>query len=188
MENNNLPIMERAGSTSPPASDVDGHGPQHLHLNVDEDGLILPKKLINPCLESKEIKDLHRELKINQRIGKDVLHQKCELTKVLEKRARAKEQKEKEAQEGKQLQRKTSFERKLQEQALKIMAAEQGSRDGSKGGEDSGHGRESDQAPEFLRIHAKICEKKIQQQQQPAWTAQATIDGRLSWPNHHYCY
>lgn len=182
--------MERAGSTSPPASDDDGHGPQHLHLNVDEDGLILPKKLINPCLESKDFKDLHRELKINQRIGKDVLHQKSELTKVLEKRARAKEQKEKETQEeAKKLQRKTSFEKKLEEQALKIMAAEQGSgRDGGKNGEDSGHGKESDQTPEFLRIHAKICEKKIQQQQQPAWTAQATIDGRSSWPNDHYSY
>ena len=33
----------------------------------DSDGLILPKKLLNPCLESRSVKDLHREIKWNKK-------------------------------------------------------------------------------------------------------------------------
>ncbi|KAG5682002.1 hypothetical protein PVAND_011398 [Polypedilum vanderplanki] len=51
----------------------------------NEEGLILPKKLINPCLESKDRQDLHRELLFNQKIGKNVLNQKSELQKVLQR-------------------------------------------------------------------------------------------------------
>ena len=34
-------------------------------VNVTEDGLILPRRLVNPCLESRERLDLHRELRFN---------------------------------------------------------------------------------------------------------------------------
>ena len=52
-------------------SDLDGsagfaksaHGRPANH--VDEQGLILPKKLVNPCLESREVQDLNREIKWN---------------------------------------------------------------------------------------------------------------------------
>lgn len=36
--------------------------------NREDGGLILPKKLLNPCLESKERKNLHRELLFNQKM------------------------------------------------------------------------------------------------------------------------
>lgn len=47
------------------------------------DGLITPRRLPNPCLESPQRMDLHRELLFNQRIGKNVLDQKTELQKAL---------------------------------------------------------------------------------------------------------
>lgn len=35
---------------------------------ITEDGLIMPKKLINPCLESSDRQSLHRELLFNQKM------------------------------------------------------------------------------------------------------------------------
>lgn len=37
-------------------------------VQKDADGLILPRKLINPCLESNERQQLHRELKFNNKM------------------------------------------------------------------------------------------------------------------------
>lgn len=54
-------------------------------MDRDEDGLILPKKLINPCLQSKDRQNLHRELMFNQKVGKTVLNQKSELQKALQR-------------------------------------------------------------------------------------------------------
>ncbi|KAJ8732822.1 hypothetical protein PYW07_015421 [Mythimna separata] len=48
-------------------------------------GLIAPRRVPNPCLESPQRMDLHRELLFNQRIGKNVLNQKSELEKALSK-------------------------------------------------------------------------------------------------------
>ncbi|GLV34174.1 uncharacterized protein CBL_00104 [Carabus blaptoides fortunei] len=62
------------------------------HLNYppppphhNEDGLIMPRKPMNPCLESSDRQNLHRELLFNQKIGKNVLNQKSELQRALEK-------------------------------------------------------------------------------------------------------
>ena len=33
----------------------------------DENGLILPRKLQNPCLESKPVKELHKQLRWNKK-------------------------------------------------------------------------------------------------------------------------
>ncbi|CAO1387165.1 unnamed protein product [Diamesa hyperborea] len=52
---------------------------------ADPQGLIVPKKLVNPCLESLDRQNLHRELLFNQKLGKKVLNQKTELQKALEK-------------------------------------------------------------------------------------------------------
>lgn len=52
---------------------------------TDQDGLIVPKKLMNPCLESSDRQNLHRELMFNQKLGKSVLNQKSELQKALQK-------------------------------------------------------------------------------------------------------
>lgn len=35
---------------------------------VDSQGLILPRKVFNPCLDSKDRQDLHKELLFNQRM------------------------------------------------------------------------------------------------------------------------
>ena len=32
---------------------------------LDENGLVVPKKLYNPCLESRDVQDLNREIKWN---------------------------------------------------------------------------------------------------------------------------
>ncbi|XP_059611428.1 protein FAM107B [Phlebotomus argentipes] len=52
---------------------------------TDSQGLIVPKKLVNPCLESTDRQNLHRELLFNQKIGRSVLNQKSELQRVLDK-------------------------------------------------------------------------------------------------------
>ncbi|XP_030383486.1 protein FAM107B isoform X2 [Scaptodrosophila lebanonensis] len=64
-------------SSSPP--------PTPTGVQTDAEGLILPKKLINPCLENTDRKELHRELKFNNRIGKSVLNQKSELQRAYDK-------------------------------------------------------------------------------------------------------
>ena len=39
---------------------------QHHHgVQFDEDGLVVPKKLFNPCKESRECQNLHREIRWN---------------------------------------------------------------------------------------------------------------------------
>ena len=37
-------------------------------LNVNEEGLIVPKKLHNPCLESRTVRDLNHEIRWNARV------------------------------------------------------------------------------------------------------------------------
>ncbi|XP_037960734.1 protein FAM107B [Teleopsis dalmanni] len=61
-------------------------------VQTDADGLILPKKLINPCLESSDRKQLHRELKFNNKVGKSVLNQKTELQRAYEKQKERQQQ------------------------------------------------------------------------------------------------
>ena len=34
-------------------------------INVDEEGLIVPKKLHNPCLDSRNTRELHHEIRWN---------------------------------------------------------------------------------------------------------------------------
>ncbi len=60
----------QGGKGSPPDGENDRAAApaHHAHAQkrmVDAHGLILPKKLANPCLESREAMDLHREIKWN---------------------------------------------------------------------------------------------------------------------------
>uniref|UniRef100_A0A0K8TNX6 Protein FAM107B n=1 Tax=Tabanus bromius TaxID=304241 RepID=A0A0K8TNX6_TABBR len=59
--------------------------PSTAGVVTDSKGLIVPKKILNPCLESSDRQNLHRELMFNQKIGKNVLNQKSELQRALEK-------------------------------------------------------------------------------------------------------
>ncbi|XP_013772038.2 protein FAM107B-like [Limulus polyphemus] len=108
----------------------------------NKEGLVLPRKLCNPCLESSERKSLHRELLFNQRIGKNVLNQKTELQKVLEKFKD--EQKKKNIEEEKQNKR-TALEKKLEQQASRI-----------KEYEDLNEEKPKKDESEFLKVHAKV--------------------------------
>ncbi|XP_026328318.1 actin-associated protein FAM107A [Hyposmocoma kahamanoa] len=85
-----------------------------------DDGLITPRRLPNPCLESSLRMDLHRELLFNQRIGKNVLNQKSELQKALSKH------KEKKIMNQVKEHRETpELERAIAERAKRLEQAEQ---------------------------------------------------------------
>merc|ERR1712189_22384 len=45
-------------------------------VTMDEDGLVIPRKPINPTKESIEYRALHKELKFCQKSGKNPLNQK----------------------------------------------------------------------------------------------------------------
>jgi hypothetical protein len=62
-------------------------GPTHHPppAGLTEDGLIIPRKPPNPVKDNSERQNLHKELMFNQKIGKNVLNQKSELQRALEK-------------------------------------------------------------------------------------------------------
>lgn len=135
-----------------------------------EDGLILPRKLMNPFADTKEKKNLQRELLFNQKIGKNVLDQKSELEKVMAKRAKDARAKEKaaacdaEKEKSNSLERKSSFEKKLAEQAAKLAKStlndDKNQLSDANQDDDHVHDKNFDNLPEgqaeFLKIHAKI--------------------------------
>lgn len=86
----------------------------------DRSETILPKRIpqvaINPG-QQPIIRDLNREFKFNQIRGKNVLDQKSELKKALERLADTKRRKEAEQE---RLSRRTSLEMRLEERAQKI--------------------------------------------------------------------
>ncbi|KAG6446387.1 hypothetical protein O3G_MSEX004444 [Manduca sexta] len=83
------------------------------------DGLIAPRRLPNPCLESPQRMDLHRELLFNQRIGKNVLNQKSELERALSRH------KEKQIlNQVKEHREKPELERAIEERARRLEQAE----------------------------------------------------------------
>jgi len=87
----------------------------------DDGDTIKPKPLANPVLDSRERQALHKELLINQKMGKDVLKQ-SELSKVLKERKEV--QKKKEWEEHKKEMDKSSLEYKLKERAEKLKEEE----------------------------------------------------------------
>ncbi|XP_076343940.1 uncharacterized protein LOC143243955 isoform X2 [Tachypleus tridentatus] len=116
--------------------------------HYNEEGLILPKKPPNPCLESSERQNLHRELLFNQRTGKNVLNQKTELQKVL---AKFKDEQKKKAVEEEKQNKRTALEKKLEEQASKIKQYEDENEEKPQKKDDS----------EFLKVHAKVRSQMI---------------------------
>eukprot|EP00092_Neocalanus_flemingeri_P026564 GFUD01028788.1.p1 GENE.GFUD01028788.1~~GFUD01028788.1.p1 ORF type:complete len:181 (+),score=55.10 GFUD01028788.1:39-545(+) len=58
----------------------------------DENGLILPRKITNPCLESLPVREMQREMRWNSDKGINVLNSKSELEIVLAKHRNASEQ------------------------------------------------------------------------------------------------
>ncbi|XP_064473965.1 uncharacterized protein LOC135388370 isoform X2 [Ornithodoros turicata] len=138
-----MPGMAMGGSQS-----GEGLGSRGGHpLPLGEEGLIIPKKPSNPCLESTERKNLHRELLFNQKIGKNVLGQKSELQKAMEK---VKDDQKRKELEGERQNKRTALEKRLEEQANKLRMQDT----------EADSSLQSDlrtEESEFLRVHARVC-------------------------------
>ncbi|CAB0004661.1 unnamed protein product [Nesidiocoris tenuis] len=80
-------------------------------------GLIVPKKLQNPVSESTERQRLHRELMLNQKLGKNVLNQKSELQRAMEKYKDNQFKKELEQQRQENM---TPLERVIEQRAKRL--------------------------------------------------------------------
>nr|XP_018900982.1 PREDICTED: uncharacterized protein LOC109033031 [Bemisia tabaci] len=113
---------------------------------MNTDGLILPRKPHNPCMDSMERQNLHRELLLNQKIGKSVLNQKSELQRALEKHKESQSKKELEQQ---RLECRTPFERIIEERAKRLETLEK----------QTVIEPPASNKPEFLRVHAKLRAK-----------------------------
>merc|ERR1711953_1259572 len=86
-------------------------------VQLDPNGFVLPKKLFNPCVESRECQELHREIKWNAKAGVNVLNTKSELERVMEKRNRHRKNQEKIVE---QEATKTPFQKMLEERAKRL--------------------------------------------------------------------
>ncbi|XP_053971106.1 uncharacterized protein LOC128872446 [Hylaeus volcanicus] len=96
--------------------------------HMGPDGLIVPRKPYNPYLTSGNHKDLRRELLFNQKIGRNVLNQKSELQRALEKQreAASRREAEKNREENYKDDPRTALQRAIEQRAKHIeMALEQ---------------------------------------------------------------
>ncbi|XP_075751380.1 uncharacterized protein LOC119174680 isoform X2 [Rhipicephalus microplus] len=143
---------EREQQRRRPPVRMPGMAAAHPHHNeaqlahVNDEGLIVPRKLPNPCAESAERKSLHRELLFNQKMGKSVLGQKSELQRAMEKMKD--EQRRKELEEER-VKGRTALEKRLEEQANKLKLHEET--------EVIKTDLPSSEESEFLRVHARVC-------------------------------
>lgn len=130
-----LEKRNRRNNVGPIAPPLPPHNPESL---------IVPRKPQNPCLESSDRKNLHRELLFNQKIGKNVLNQKSELQRALEKH---KEHQVKKELEHQKQESKSALERVIEERARRLETLDKPEEDNKKcrPGE-----------PEFMKIHAKL--------------------------------
>ncbi|XP_011690440.1 PREDICTED: uncharacterized protein LOC105451589 isoform X1 [Wasmannia auropunctata] len=98
--------------------------------HMGPDGLILPRKPYNPCLISTSHKDLHRELLFNQKIGRNVLNQKSELQRALEKQREAASRREAERirEESYKDDPRTALQRAIEQRARHIQLTQEQSR------------------------------------------------------------
>ncbi|XP_049281808.1 protein FAM107B isoform X2 [Anopheles funestus] len=80
-----IDLLTTANSSSGPGAGMMRPISSSQSVMTDAQGLIVPKKLVNPVLESIDRQNLHREMMFNQKIGKSVLNQKSELQRALEK-------------------------------------------------------------------------------------------------------
>jgi len=135
----------------------DTANPEELNLRgnssrvqLDHNGFVVPKKLFNPCLESRECQELHREIKWNAKAGVNVLNTKSELERVMEKRNRHRKDQERIVE---QEATKTPFQKMLEERAKRLEMIE--SSEGGHSSEDSGHCSPEPES-EFLKVHALL--------------------------------
>eukprot|EP00095_Tigriopus_kingsejongensis_P000573 maker-scaffold372_size192401-snap-gene-0.44 protein:Tk00573 transcript:maker-scaffold372_size192401-snap-gene-0.44-mRNA-1 annotation:"PREDICTED: uncharacterized protein LOC103512554" len=155
------PAKDASPTRGPPtASKPIPLGPLGLSAHqFDEQGLIIPKKIYNPCMESKSVKSLNKEIRWNAKAGVNVLGTKSELERAMEKRTRQRVEIEKKT-ENESI--KTDFQKVLEERAKKIEDLEKKSSphlntsDPESG--DSGH---CSPEPEFVRVHAHLKHAQV---------------------------
>lgn len=122
-------------------------------VQLDDNGLVMPKKLFNPCVESRDCQNLHREIRWNAKAGINVLNTKTELEQAMAKRNR--HRKEQERLHEQEIS-KTPFQKMLDERAKRLEKIEaQTNIDGSDSSEDSGH-CSPEPENEFLKVHAQL--------------------------------
>lgn len=138
------PETSPTSSTAPSVIGVKNGG---VSSPEDEALLVQPRKLSNPCLESRERQALHKELLMNYKLGKDIL-KKPELDTVLQKRKEAQKRKEWEEQ---QASKRTSLELKLEERANRLKEGDTKMNPISEAADE--------QTPELMRMHRRITTK-----------------------------
>jgi len=110
---------------------------------MDGDGLVIPRKPVNPTKESIEYRALHKELKFCQKSGMNPLNQKSELTKHLQNITINRNRKEKERE---RMSTGTELAKTLEQRARRLEQLEKG----------QDESRSTGQPNEFLRMHAKL--------------------------------
>lgn len=116
---------------------------------VDKEGLVVARKPANPCIESMERRDLHRELMFHQKTGKGVLNQKSELQRAMQKHREV--QSKKELEKERQSTR-TALEITLEKRARRLEELERG----FSPNESMQQEPQLSEPNEFLRMHAKL--------------------------------
>ncbi|XP_037093285.1 uncharacterized protein LOC119113068 [Pollicipes pollicipes] len=110
------------------------------------DGALVPRRLSAPLPPAADRQQkLHRELAFNQKIGKNLLGQKSELQRAME---RHREQRERRQLQDQLRDNRTSFEIALEE---RMSRAEPKAQDAAP--------PSADVTPEFLRVHARMRSK-----------------------------
>lgn len=110
-------VLDTAHIPPPPDGVIDSQK-ERSSSQSSEDGLIQPKKLPNPCLESSSRMAVHKELLMNYKMGVNVL-EKPELKKTFDNRRQT--QREKEWDERKKsMTKRSSLEMKLEQRANKL--------------------------------------------------------------------
>jgi len=89
---------------------------------IGEDGLVMPRKLRNPCLDSPANRDLNRQIKWNAKAGVNVLT-KSELERVLDRQRRLQVEREKGDEREEE---ESPFDKVLKQRAKRLEQLESG--------------------------------------------------------------
>jgi cell division protein ZapA (FtsZ GTPase activity inhibitor) len=129
-----------------PADVIDVDIPKPDYSDSEDDG----NAAITPPLKlTKEQLDLRRELQLTSKLGINVLHKKSELQKELDRRKERQQERELEEQKR---QRRSSLDRRLEEQARKLSIAEQQSTV-----QTTTTTADDENKSEFLKVYSKMC-------------------------------
>ena len=111
--------------------------------DYDEEGLIQPKKLLNPVLDSRDHKDLKKEIAWNKKAGINVLDKKTDLQKHMEKRSRNNEEKNRKVEEEET--NKTPLQKMFDAKGIKPQTDDEG-----------GNSPENSEKNEYLDMRGKL--------------------------------